>query len=971
MIPRYFYRIFTGIFLLYHVNAYCQQLQFERFTTADGLPSDRVYTLHMDKKGYIWACTNYGIAKYNGNTFIPVCTNTSFKEHFAYCMYENEKGDLWYANSRSNIYKVKNDSAFKIEGIEHLTKELHEKAGDINNLFVDNDNNIFISSRINSYKITATGNQIINLNNFYKTDSADVIVLPNRKAPLLVKILPALSEKQKLYSYKIVKNNSVSEKLNLEIKNKNIVRLAAEFNNEFYFTAGNELIRVRKDGTQIRTTFQHFILMITFDQEGNIWAGLDQEGLYKINPEGRTLEHYFPETSVNCILFDDQAGLWVSTAGRGIFHCRSIHDYAFLDHPGLMESVGMAKHIDSLLFIGTFGGELFRIGKNGIPEKMDLKEMTKTMVGDIVATKDHYYIACKDAILKTDRSFKNIKQILNNDNKPASALSLEFDSKGNLFSLTRTNINKIENDRSIDLGRITSKTYDFINFEEGFLIATSNGLFLFSNDSIYIPDYLKPLEDVLITELKSEKGDIWICTVGRGLFCLHADHSITAFPDMPADVLHDVFFLNDTTMGLCLNKGVFITPLSKLRNIREWYQLNNEESATPVEYDNKLYLTTNSGLLSFSLENRRDKNNSKLYFTKTIAGDSTYAPAQLSFTHNQEKLEFYFDLLDYKTNKSRLFYTLAGRSSESGIVEGTIITLNKLPPGNYSLNVKPAISLLNIKREGTTINFTIEPAFWQTTWFIILVIILIIVLLIFIVYLINQHTKKKERQKAEVTRLLAEYKLTALKAQINPHFISNSLSAIQQLILNDKADKAAQYLSKFSLLIRYVLKYSDKAIVKLSEELGVIDLNIQLESLRFKDDFKIVKHIDSDIDPDEINIPPLITQPFIENAIWHGLLPLKGKRKPKLTINISRINSDVLISIEDNGVGRNPEKKVQIESKGTQLISNRLENINLMLGTKTAMLSIEDLFDTSGEASGTRIKIIIPGQLNTSEYDED
>lgn len=953
--------------------AYSQELQFERFTTANGLPADRVYTLHMDKKGYIWACTNYGIAKYNGNTFVPVCTNTSFKEHFAYCIFENDKGELWFANSRNNIYQIKNDSAFKVEGFEEILKELHAKASDVNDIIVDESQNIFIATRNHSYKlIQHEGSTVIDLNDSYIKDSTDFVIIQQGQHSLLVKNYPGWSSDNEFFTYKIVKNNSISEKRSLEIKNKNVVRLTEQFNNDLYITAGNELIKVNPDGSTRNTTFQHIILTLSSDKEGNIWIGMDQEGLYKISPEGTILEHYFPETSINSILFDNQSGLWVSTAGQGIFHCKSIHDYAFLNHPGLTESVSMVKKLDSSLFIGTFGGDMFRINQNGTPEQIDLQGMTKTMIGDIIASGNSFYITGKDAILKTDHSFKNIRRILNTENKPASGLSLAYNNKGELFSLTRTSIHKIENDQSREIGRIPSKAYDFISFKDGMLIAASNGLYLFSNDSIFVPSYLKPFKDTLITELvQSKNGDIWICTVGQGLFRLQSDNTITAYSKMPADVLHDVFFLNDTTILLCLNNGVFITALNKIKNIKDWYQLHNEESSTPVVFNNRLYLTTNSGLLSFSLENLKKKNNSKLYFKKAFAGDSTYMSVPLLFQHDQEKIEFYFDLLDYKNNKARLYYELEGNIKENGTVEGTKITLNKLPPGSYKLSVYSAISILQPKENGVIINFVIQPAFWQTTWFMFLSIAIGILFLVSLIYLINLRTKNKERQKAKVTRLLAEYKLTALKAQINPHFISNSLSAIQQLILDDKTDKAAQYLAKFSLLIRYVLKYSDKSMVKLSEELEVIDLNIQLEALRFKDDFEIQKIIDKDVNPENVSVPPLITQPFIENAIWHGLLPLKGKRKPKLTIRISKIDADILICIEDNGVGRNSEKKAQRESQGTQLISNRLENINLLLGTKTAMLKIEDLYDEQKESLGTRVSIVLPDKLSNSEYDED
>lgn len=979
MISRYLHRIITGIIFclcLKHI-AYCQQLQFERFTTADGLPSDHVYTIHMDHKGYIWACTNNGIVKYNGNAFISVCKNISPKEDLPYCMFQNSNGELWFTNSKANVFKIRNDSAFQIEGFETFSKELAEKAWDVGNMMVDDSLNIFLSTITgNSFKLIHSDNYRpldLKMHLYYKSDKLDFVVLHDQGHSLVIKDYAECLNDRNRFTYRIMNGNIISEKFSVEIRNKECVRMVKQSGNSLYITAANELIKTGPEGQNFNLTFRQYILMLTTDKEGNIWLGMDQEGLYKISPEGKILSHYFPETSVNCILFDDQSGLWISTAGQGVFHCKNVNNYAFQGYPGLTKSLGLSKQIDSVLFLGTYSGELYQVGSTGIPKAIDLNSMAKNMIGDIIRVSDGYFIAGKDAILKTDRSFKNIKKVTNSKDKPVTAIALSENTKGELFGLARRSLIKIDDARSKNLYDIKYKAYCMIDYKDGnLLIGTSKGIFLFANDSLSVPPYLECLRDIFITKLRrSPDGSIWICTIAHGLYRLQNDNKITIYPEMPARVLHDILFLNDSTIGLCFNNGTFISPFNKLRNSKEWYQLNNEESSAPVLFNDRLYISTNSGLLSFSMDHLLEKDRSKLYFTKAVTADSIYENQLLFFRHDQEKIEFYFDLLNYKTKQARLVYTLKGKVNEKDTVDGTKITLNKLPPGNYTLSVASATSSLQISEKTITLSFTIEPAFWQTTSFFISAITFIILWLIFIIYIVTRRTKIKERQKAEVTRLLAEYKLTALKAQINPHFISNALSAIQQLILDGKADKAAQYLAKFSLLIRYVLKYSDKSIVKLSEELEVIDLNIQLEMLRFKDDFEIQKKIAPDIDPENINVPPLITQPFVENAIWHGLLPLKGKRKPKLIIAISKINSDIMISIEDNGAGRNSEKNAQRESQGTQLIANRLENINLLLGTKTAKLEIEDLYDSKGETTGTRVNIILPGKFNNSEYDEN
>lgn len=952
--------------------AYGQQLQFEKFTTANGLPTDRVYTLHMDKKGYIWACTNYGIAKYNGNSFVPVCTNIDIKDRFAVCMFENEKGEIWFASLRANIYKIKNDSAFLVTEFEKV-KERQKDTPDVYDLFVDDSQNIFMSTNTNSYKLIYEEEyKVSDLNDYYFRDSTDFVLIQHNKHLLVVKKYPEWSTDQNFYTYKIINGNPSSDKKRIEIKDHGTIRWAKQSDNSIILTTSNEIIKINIDGSSQHLTFKHGILSFSTDEHNNIWVGLDNEGLYKVSPEMKITSHYFSETSINSILFDDQSGLWVSTAGQGVYHCKNINNYSFSNYPELSQTC-MIKKIDTSIFIGTHG-KLFKMGKNESISLVDLKGNDASMIIDMKAAPDGgFYISCKNSLLKADGTFKKIEPITNEASQNLSSLGIEHNDKGEWFTLGRTGVLKIGEGKTHKSMLLPSRATKFINYKDNcFVVGGSRGLYLLSNDSIWVPEHFKRFEDIYISDIeKSKNGNLWISTLGQGLFRIGNDNIIEAYPEVPCYIIHTTLFINDTTILLCLNTGVFITPISKLHIPKDWYQVHNEESSTPLFVNNRLYISTNSELLSFDLNYLQESSHSKIYFKNAFAEDSIYTDLPLRFEHDKEKIEFYFDLLYYKTKNARIAYELKGQINESGIVEGTKITLNKLPPGNYVLTIYSSISPIQKNEKGTTINFVIEPAFWQTNWFLILMFISGLFFLVLTMYVINLRTKNKERQKAKITRLLAEYKLTALKAQINPHFISNSLSAIQQLILDDKTDKAAQYLAKFSLLIRYVLKYSDKAIVKLSEELGVIDLNVQLETLRFKDDFEIQKIIDKDINPENISVPPLITQPFIENAIWHGLLPLKGKRKPKLTIRISKIEADILICIEDNGVGRNSEKKTQRESQGTQLISNRLENINLLLGTKTAMLKIEDLYDEKRESIGTRVNIVLPDKLNNSEYDED
>jgi hypothetical protein len=233
------------------------------------------------------------------------------------------------------------------------------------------------------------------------------------------------------------------------------------------------------------------------------------------------------------------------------------------------------------------------------------------------------------------------------------------------------------------------------------------------------------------------------------------------------------------------------------------------------------------------------------------------------------------------------------------------------------------------------------------------------ILVFIILVLVYRYRKKLKQQKErlELDKHIAELEMKVVKTQMNPHFISNCLAAIQELIYSGNIDKAGQYIAKFSLFLRQVLDYSDKTYITLEEELGIIKLNIELEQLRFKENFNFNIDLRSEINAREILIPSLITQPIIENAIWHGLLPLKD-RKPWLGINIYSRDGSVFVEIEDNGVGRKREGNGNgKKSMGTKLVKDKLESISKLTESTNYKLEIVDLYSENGTASGTKIII--------------
>lgn len=235
-------------------------------------------------------------------------------------------------------------------------------------------------------------------------------------------------------------------------------------------------------------------------------------------------------------------------------------------------------------------------------------------------------------------------------------------------------------------------------------------------------------------------------------------------------------------------------------------------------------------------------------------------------------------------------------------------------------------------------------------------IVLVFVFIIVIIMIQNKRRLNKQREQFELQSRISELEIKVIKNQMNPHFISNCLAAIQELIYTKNYKEATQYIAKFSFFLRQVLNFSEKTYITLSEELTLIRLNIELEQLRFKGEFEFKLHVDDTINLHEVLIPSLITQPFIENAIWHGLLPLEHKRKAILKINIYEDEGSIFLEIEDNGVGRKlPNGVPDKDSKGTKLVRDKLDSINKLLRGNDYRLEIVDLKDSEGDATGTKI----------------
>ncbi|MBX7052870.1 MAG: histidine kinase [Flavobacteriales bacterium] len=237
-------------------------------------------------------------------------------------------------------------------------------------------------------------------------------------------------------------------------------------------------------------------------------------------------------------------------------------------------------------------------------------------------------------------------------------------------------------------------------------------------------------------------------------------------------------------------------------------------------------------------------------------------------------------------------------------------------------------------------------------------------------HLAEMEVKRKEEMLAHINSLLSESQLVSLRAQMNPHFVFNCLNSIQQCIVMRNYSEAGIYLNKFSRLFRMVLNNSSRSLISLEEEISVLTLYIELEHMRFQERFNYTIDFSHDMDVEEIMIPSMLLQPFVENALWHGLMHKEGDRE--LHIRFYMRDEEVFIcEIEDNGIGRERAREIKLqktetksnESKGIKISVDRLNLIGIQQG-KQADVTFIDKHDEQGQATGTLVRFVISAYLS-------
>lgn len=378
----------------------------------------------------------------------------------------------------------------------------------------------------------------------------------------------------------------------------------------------------------------------------------------------------------------------------------------------------------------------------------------------------------------------------------------------------------------------------------------------------------------------------------------------------------------------------------------------------------EMFMGGTSGYFSFRPQEALSKSrvSSPMVVTEATIGKNTilhFDDTGIQLGYDSNHVELSFAALNFLGGKNVYEYQMDGLDKNWSETTSNHVTYSGLPSGEFTFRVR----LKGEDSNEATLRISVSTPFWNTVWFRSLVVVIALGAILTLYELRSRQIRKEEKLKSDFNQQLAEAETKALKAQMSPHFIFNSLNSINRYIIKAEPEKASLYLTKFSKLIRLILDNSNQKIISLEQELLALTLYIELEAIRFSEKFTFRITVAPDISPNSMGIPPMIIQPFVENAIWHGLL---HKGTPgHIDIEFERFPGGLKCTITDNGVGR--KKAAELKSKsinkeksyGMQITRDRLSMLDK--DGKTPHVEVINLEDEQGNALGTKVIVKIIG----------
>ncbi len=973
-----------------------QQPYMWHLTDEDGLPSMEVYSVFEDNKGYMWFGTDNGVCRFDGFEMKNYYSNQQRGKSFSHFIQDN-KGRIWCINFAGQIFYIENDSLKLFEPFEKVYKSSFPRYcfDNKNQLWIISINNPiyyynFETQTLNSFKqlfFPFTVNIVADKKGNVLVAADSVYYISNGKL------------RHAKHKYSAIEYSKYDDIIYFIKKIKNQIFSIDAFDGQKQYTLNTDAIKSNK------ALFTDFV---SFD-ENDRWF-LTYDGAYVFSADknkSKLYAHVLKGNAVSWVIKDKEGNYWVSTLKNGVFVIPSKNIWLMNSSNSLLGSDRVSSIVEDkngLLYLASGIGNIvtFDTEKKQLLHSIRLEKESKDIDAlSIDKTNNRLYAYSSKSYIYDLKT----KRYVNTYSNFSAVKDYSFDKYGNYFLATSyaaffvlsndkdrsspfckyLNFTKTIADPSGNYKILTAAmlrgqrtTSCMVNNEDTSLwVAYVDGLYRYHNGKVdlMLDKNKRPVNatDIVL----APDGKVWISTIQQGIISYYGNKIVDQFTTGNGLLsnFNRCIAASQYAIWFAGEKGVqaYLLQQKKLIHFtREEGLVSNDVLDIHLK-DNFIYLATSKGFQWFE-QNKiiTPKHQPGIHIISLSVNNALVnTNADIKAAYNENNIDFYYiGIAQRSRSKLHYAYRLIGIDTNWTHVsyKERVAKYNLLPPGTYRFQVK-VINKDGIESDIAQSNLiTIAAPYWQTWWFVSLAamaLILVVSLLFLYRIKIISNRNKLERERAKLAIDLRASQLSALKIQMNPHFIFNALNSIQEYILTNEKKLANSYLGKFSDLMRLYLDMSNKKSISLDEEIKAMQLYLELEAMRFEEKFNYSLQVAPDLQAEHIMIPPMIIQPYVENAFKHGLLHKRSDRQITVSFKQGTLPNTLVCEVYDNGIGRQQSMELnkirhrKHASFSTGAVQKRLELLNAERNQQIGVV-YEDLYHTDGNPAGTRVTITVP-----------
>lgn len=941
-----------------------------KLTEKEGLPDVEFYDIVDDNEGFVWLAADKGLFRYDGKNYKSF-TNENKRGLSIFNLKFDSQKRLWCNNISGQFFYVKND---KLELFLDLKNELKGELAD----FLFNEDKMFIFGIGTILEIDLKTKERKNI--------WDIINLPLKhiRSPFLKenKIYFTINS-QIYYLSKGTIVQVTSDKIN-EFNDKSTSKIFT-YNDSLYLNIyevksnENHFYKIIKNKLQpvlLPKILEKNKIITVLEQDNLLWF-CTQKGLLsmEIKKDNFTVKDiFFKDDFITKMIVDKNKSIWLTTINNGVLIVPDLKVREFKKIIPNSVISKIEKIEDNLIAIGTLNGDVFlKDLNNNTHIKISLD--TKSKVSSLLFLREE-----ETLLISTDNtsySYNVITNELKRIDKFNSAKDLQQIGQTNKFiccGFDRATILEYKNKnvtlfKALDYNRSYKTFYDE-NTKEIYIIYVDNLVRYNANFDSEILTYNG--ESIIANDIcKTIDGTLWIATYNEGILTYQNKKFINKLDVSKGLISNQIEQIKSDNHNLWIITGkglqIYNTKQNKFKpSLLSNSTLNGNVKDVIFNQSDALFSTQEDFLIISKNKPPKKYIPNEIYIQSIAINErDTVVKKNYTLPYDKNRIRFSFHVNGYFPKEELVYeYRLNGLNEDWIKLDKDLsfVNFNTLPPKDYTFEVRVKNDF-DEKYATTGISFQINQPYWKKWWFITLLILLsfgLVVLFYRNKLAVQEKEKELALKKAKFENELAILKLENLKSQMNPHFIFNALNSIQEYIVLSQKDLASSYLAKFADLIRAYLDHSSKGYISLNEEIECLDIYLQLEKLRFEEKFSY--KINSSENNKEVKIPTMLIQPYVENAIKHGLLHKKEDRVLEIFFEIMEEEQMLKCVVLDNGIGRKRASQLRNkkhQSFATKATQNRLELLNFGKERKIGV-TIDDLMNEKKEPIGTKVILLIP-----------